>query len=71
MSMPFQSKGQAVIGNQCQEIGDRTGKATLFLMDKASHSRSPLVMVEPWSATMLCLLAGPMAKPSLVDNSLN
>lgn len=72
MSIQLPSRAQELVGNPCQEIGDKTGKATLTLTDKASLLRSPLVMVTLCSATMSSLPVGPLAKHSpVLHNSLN
>jgi hypothetical protein len=69
MSMLFPSKGREPVGNPCPETGVRTGKATVTSMDKASHSRSPRVIGALSFLTMLPLLAGPSARPSVAANS--
>ena len=69
MFMVWPSKGQELGGCQCPETGVKIGKATTISMAKASHSRSPLVMAVQWCPTMLPLLVGPSAKPTLVLNS--
>jgi len=46
MFIQYPSKDQGLDGNQCQEIGDKIGKATLTLMDNLSHFKLQQVMVE-------------------------
>lgn len=62
------SRVQELSGKQCQGIGVKIGKATLFLMDKAYLLRSPLVMAVVWSLIMLHPIAGLLARPSLEGN---
>lgn len=63
MFMQFRSKDPEQDGNQCQEIGDKTGKVTLTLTVKAYPFKSPPVTVELWQATTWCLLVGSLARP--------
>ena len=67
--MLFQSKDQGLVGNPCQETGDRTGKATTISMVNLCLSKSPQVMEELLFLTMLLQLAGPLARHSVELNS--
>lgn len=63
-------KVQEQTGSRCRGTGDKTGKATIFLMVKHCPLRLLLVMVKPLSPTTLLLLAGPSDKPSPAVNSV-
>lgn len=45
MFMLWLLKDQELVGNQCQETGDKTGKTTTTLMARHSHLRLQQVMV--------------------------
>ena len=65
MFMLWPSKGQGLAGSLCPGTGAKTGRATPILMDRASHSRSPPVMATLLSPTIVSLLTGPLARPSV------
>ena len=65
-----QLKVPRLVGSKCQETGGKIGKAIVTSMDKASHLRLLLVMVELLCLTMLPLLDGPLARLILELNSV-
>lgn len=62
-------KGREVVGNRCQETGDRTGRATTTWMGKPSLSRSPPATAVHSFPTTSLPPAGPSARPSPAPNS--